>query len=89
MIFLAVGPALITTDPNKLLKRLDEITVGGGGDCPEKCLSGIKIALEKCLPGSFVYVFTDANENDSHLLPNVLSLLQEKRTSVICFSFFL
>lgn len=72
----------MTTNPQELLNELDRVTVYGGGDCPEMCITGIKFALEKCLPNSFVYVFTDADAKDAYLMPNALSLLQEKRTSV-------
>ncbi|GAB0093037.1 Immunoglobulin [Sergentomyia squamirostris] len=77
-----VGPELVTTNPQELLNELDRVTVYGGGDCPEMCITGIKFALERCLPNSFVYVFTDADAKDSYLTPDVLSLLQEKRTPI-------
>uniref|UniRef100_A0A6B2E6L7 Putative cell adhesion molecule n=1 Tax=Phlebotomus kandelakii TaxID=1109342 RepID=A0A6B2E6L7_9DIPT len=77
-----VGPELVTTNPEELLNELNRVTVYGGGDCPEMCLTGIKFALEKCLPNSFVYVFTDADAKDAYLLPDAMSLLQEKRTSI-------
>uniref|UniRef100_A0A1B0CTG9 Putative neural cell adhesion molecule l1 n=1 Tax=Lutzomyia longipalpis TaxID=7200 RepID=A0A1B0CTG9_LUTLO len=79
---LHVGPELETTNPQELLTELDRVTVYGGGDCPEMCITGIKFALEKCLPNSFVYVFTDADAKDAYLMPDAMSLLQEKRTSI-------
>uniref|UniRef100_A0A1B0D2W5 Ig-like domain-containing protein n=1 Tax=Phlebotomus papatasi TaxID=29031 RepID=A0A1B0D2W5_PHLPP len=78
-----VGPALITTDPNKLLKRLDEITVDGGGDCPEKSLSGIKIALEECLPGSFVYITFIAADSNCHVSSRTYDAISEKSNGQI------
>lgn len=65
-----------------LLQHLDEIQVYGGGDCPEMCLSGIKLGLENALPNSFVYVFTDADAKDAFLYDEVLGLAQTKRSPV-------
>ncbi|XP_045518094.1 hemicentin-1-like [Pieris brassicae] len=51
--------------------KLNDISVHGGGDCPEMSMTGINLGIEESRPYSLFYVFTDATAKDILLYDEV------------------
>lgn len=55
----------------------------GNPECPEKAMTGIKVAIENSLPLSTLYVFTDASAKDSDMYEEIKNMAQKKQMQVI------
>ncbi|XP_030640134.1 von Willebrand factor A domain-containing protein 7-like [Chanos chanos] len=78
----AVGPVKSTGNVDEFKKMLAEIVVDGGGDEPEKSLSGLQLALTTAPPSSEIYLFTDASAKDKELEGAVRSLISSTKSKV-------
>ncbi|KAJ2945335.1 hypothetical protein O0L34_g9427 [Tuta absoluta] len=74
---------ITTTDRDDFKSALANIRVHGGGDCPEKALSGIELGLQESRPGSLLYFFSDASATDPDKHEAVKSLAQSKGIQVV------
>ncbi|CAH1634825.1 unnamed protein product [Spodoptera littoralis] len=78
-----VGPVTVTKNKRVFQRALNMVHVQGGGDCPEKSLTGIQLALNVSRPRSFLYVFTDATATDHRIVGKVLDAIQRKQSQVV------
>ncbi|KAJ8728982.1 hypothetical protein PYW07_006678 [Mythimna separata] len=79
----SVGPVTVTRRKETFKRALNRVYVQGGGDCPEKSLTGIHLALNVSRPRSFLYVFTDATAGDHRIVGKVLDTIQRKQSQVV------
>ena len=77
--YLGIGPVTKTSDPQEVINAVNSLSANGGGDCPELGMTGLKLAMLNCLPGSTLYFFSDAGFKDRNLIPQVFSLAKVKR----------
>ena len=75
----------MTQESDEFLRHLDNLRANGGGDCPELAMSGLQLALINCLPGSPIYVFTNAGPKDSDLKATIFSLIDTRKSQVNFF----
>ncbi|XP_050530169.1 hemicentin-1-like isoform X2 [Daktulosphaira vitifoliae] len=78
-----VGPVSESFVPSVIMHKINNIVVSGGGDCPEKGVTGVIEALKVVRPNSYIYVFTDASVKDFDKVPEALDLIQRKQVQVI------
>ncbi|KAI8514130.1 von Willebrand factor (vWF) type A domain, partial [Branchiostoma belcheri] len=76
------GPMTITRDSTVYTAAINALNAHGGGDCPELSMTGLELALQNTLPKSKIYLFTDADPKDSEKMPDVLSLLRQKKSTI-------
>lgn len=85
--------AIQTADRDMLKAHINNITahnLKGNWDCAEPSMQGILVALNNSLPGSYIYVFTDASSKDHWKSTEVISSCQMKgiQVKIILFSVF-
>lgn len=77
-----VGPLTKTTDPNAFKTAIDNLSPSGGGDVPEKSLSGLQLGLTTAPSNSEIFLFTDAPASDQHLKSTLIALIERTQTVV-------
>ncbi|XP_062978427.1 von Willebrand factor A domain-containing protein 7-like [Elgaria multicarinata webbii] len=80
-----VGPVFKTNNVNMFESQIANLTVVGGGDCPEMSLSGLKLALQESLPSSKIFTFTDDFAKDAHLKEDIEILIEKTESEVNYF----
>ncbi|XP_045539449.1 hemicentin-2-like [Papilio machaon] len=78
-------PALVTFSESVFKAALDAIVVHSGPDnleCPEMSMHGLAEALAHTLPGSYIYVFTDAAAKDYADGPKIKKMAQKQGTQI-------
>ena len=75
-----VGEPFITTDPKQAQQYVDDLRPFGGGDVPEMCFRAIDRALDKVPPRTPIFVFTEDESKEPHLLPEIIRKATEKKT---------
>ncbi|XP_047998613.1 hemicentin-1-like isoform X2 [Leguminivora glycinivorella] len=80
-----VGTAQIFASGESFLKAIDNLSVSGGRDIPEKALSGLQKALQESRPESDIFLFTDACAKDEAKFDDIERLCRVTRSKVIVF----
>ncbi|CAO1415300.1 unnamed protein product [Diamesa serratosioi] len=81
-----IEPALVTTNPQKVLQKLNSIVVSGGGDCPEMAIGGLIEGMKHALPNSMAFVISDASAKDYAKYRAAYKLVRDKKISVSILS---
>ncbi|XP_076096489.1 von Willebrand factor A domain-containing protein 7-like isoform X2 [Mytilus galloprovincialis] len=74
-----------TSDGLQILNRLNQLTVHGGGDCPEYAFTGLQTAITHANNGSCAFLFTDADPKDYSLCESVGRLIEQKNIHLVTF----
>ncbi|KTF80295.1 hypothetical protein cypCar_00039834 [Cyprinus carpio] len=76
------GPLIRTTDPDEFKLQINALEPHDGGDTPELCLSGLRLALTGSPPQTKIFVFTDADAKDKELKSTILALIESTKSVV-------
>ena len=77
-----VGQPNFTTDPKRAQQIVDELTPFGGGDFPEMCYRAIDRTLDEMPPRTPIFVFTEDESKEKHLLPEIIRKATDKKTPI-------
>ena len=77
-----MGPVTVTSDAQRAIDAVNNLTASGGGDCPELGMTGLYQALLRCLPETIIYYFSDADVKDEFRRNEVMSLAKEKKVKI-------
>lgn len=78
-----VGPWIKSNKVDEITRFLNNITVTGGGGCPEMAMKGLRKAVELSDRGSFVFFFSDASAKDYSLHEIVAKEAKEKGVMIL------
>ncbi|XP_063438527.1 von Willebrand factor A domain-containing protein 7-like [Mytilus trossulus] len=67
----SLNKAYVFSSGTEMIQAISNVSVHGGGDCPELAAAGILNAIELSLPDSTIIVFTDADAKDVNLKPEI------------------
>ncbi|XP_076080108.1 von Willebrand factor A domain-containing protein 7-like [Mytilus galloprovincialis] len=76
---------LTTENGVDMISELDNITVNGGGDCPEYAMSGLQKAVELCKDKSTIFFYTDAPAKDASEHQTVIDAVNRKQIDLRLF----
>ncbi|XP_055995684.1 uncharacterized protein LOC125647200 isoform X2 [Ostrea edulis] len=72
-----------TTNPQTMIRWLENLSVNGGGDCPEYAMTGMLKGIEMSNRNSKIYLCTDADAKDEGLQKRVSESLRGKSLTPI------
>ena len=72
----------MTSDAQTAIDAVNNLSITGGGDCPELGMTGLYQALLHCLPETIIYYFSDADVKDEFRRNEVMSLAKEKKVKI-------
>jgi hypothetical protein len=77
-----IGEPFVTTDAAAFRARVNSLSAGGGGDCPELSQGALLKAVGESLPDSTMFLFSDASAKDSGLGGAVNALAQDRNIRI-------
>lgn len=77
-----VGEPFVTNSATEFLSQVDALTAVGGWDCPEMSATATLKGTSASLPGSTVYVYTDASAKDPATASAAIALAADRDTRI-------